>query len=440
MIKDISEPGAYSAATKLGRYLDRLLERGKPILFMSTLRKPPTRKRVIGIQADKQNLSDTFSFGAALLDICDGLRLEAFWGPLPIRIPLRTGEVLVEYSMVGKRSWPHPLKDDPTSRKTQEKQKAIRHAAHEADRTLRTRYPLANLRIEAELLIFIGQTGMNLAQAHQLRLNQYSYTSSTDGYQVRSYKHRRSGPVLFEIYGEYREVFERFLAWRWAVFPTDMDGLLFPLIRRSRHHATPPSFDRVRAMCSRLNIPYIAPQKLRRTRVNWLLRRSRDADLTAELDQHTKETLLKVYDEPSLQVAVSEVTKFWANHDPTIAAPAPGVCVGIDPKPLPNMPAEATAPDCVTPAGCLWCQHQRDIDSLDHAWNLCSYRYLKTRELCTVRPPVRGKKEALPHPAELAINRLTEKLVAFKNSSTVRQQWVSDGADARAMVEQWRKR
>lgn len=426
-IKDISETGAYSAATKLGRYLDHALERGKPILFMSSLKKPHMRNPAFRAQADKQNLSDTFSFGAALLDICDGLCLDAFWGPLPVRIPLRTGEVLFEYSMVGRRHWPHQLKDDPTSRKVQEKEKAIRHAAHEADKTLRTRFPLANLRIEAELLIFIGQTGMNLAQAHQLRLDQYSYTSSTDGYQVRSYKHRRSGPVLFEIYGEYREVFERYLAWRKAVFPKDLDGLLFPLIRRTRHLETPPTFDRVRAICKRLNLPYISPQKLRRTRVNWLLRRSRDVDLTAEMDQHTKETLLTVYEEPSLQVASSEVTQFWARYDPTSAAPAPGICVGTDPKSRPDMPAGATAPDCVTPAGCLWCQHQRDIDSFDHAWNLCSYRYLKTRELCTVRPRIQGKKEALLHPAELAINRLTEKLAAFKNSSLVRAQWVEEG-------------
>lgn len=426
-VKDLSESGAYSSATKLGRFLDLALERGKPIFLTSSLNQRPVRRRILGSQAEKQSLNDTFSFGAALLDICEGLNLDAFWGPLPVQIHLRDGGVLIEHSMVGKRDWPHELKDDPISRRAQEREKAERHAAHEADRTLKTRFPLANLRIEAELLIFIAQTGMNLAQAHQLRIDQYSYTSSTDGYQVRSYKHRRNGPVLFEIFGGYREIFERYLNWRRSVFQDDSTGLLFPLIRRSRHVATPPTFGRIITACNRINVPYVSPQKLRRTRVNWLLRRSRDPDLTAEMDQHAKQTLLTVYEEPSLQVAMSEVTRFWAKHDPALAAPTPGVCVGDAPEPLRDMPGEATAPDCVTPAGCLWCQHQRDIDSFDHVWNLCSYRYLKTQELSAVKTPMKIRKATSRHPAELAVQRLTEKLATFNQSSVVRMQWVEEG-------------
>lgn len=427
VVKDISEFGAYAAATRIGRCIDCVLERAKPILFTCSLKRPPSRPSALAIKAEKQSLSDTFSFGAMLLDICEGLTLEAFWGPLPVRIPLRSGGEVVEHSMPGRRDWPHPLISSPAGRRAEAKQKAKRHAAHEADRTLRTRYPLANLRIEAELLIFIAQTGMNLAQAHLLRIDQYSYTSSTDGYQVRSYKHRRNGPVLFEIFGEYREIFERYLAWRRAVFKNDPDELLFPLIRRSRHITTTPNFGRVVDICKRQDISYVAPQKLRRTRVNWLLRRSRDPDLTAEMDQHTKKTLLKIYEEPSLQVAMTEVTRFWAEHDPALAAPAPGACVGATPEPLPNIPVGATEPDCLTPAGCIWCQHQRDIDSFDHVWNLCTYRYLKTLEITSIRTPTRQGQLTSQHPAALAVDRLTMKLSAFKESSLVRMQWVEEG-------------
>lgn len=426
-VKDISEFGAYAVASRLGRYLDRALERRKPILHQSSLRSPPIRKRVHGLQADKQNLEQTFAFGSFLLDICNALELDVFWGPLPVHIQLRTGQILVEYSMAGRRAWPHPLKDDAISRKAQDKQKNSRHAKHEADRTLQTRYLLANLRIEAELLVFIAQTGINLTQAHQLRVDQYSYTSSTDGYQVRSYKQRRNGPVLFEIYAEYREIFERYLSWRKALFPDDSDGLLFPLIRRTRHVSTPPTFYKIQAACRKLNLQFIAPQKLRKTRVNWLLRRSRDPDLTAEMDQHTRATLLQAYEEPSLQVAMTEVTRFWRSHDPAIAPPAPGACIGSNPKPLVDMPREATTPDCITPAGCLWCEHQRDIDSFDHVWNLCSFRYLKTQELTMIRPLTQRKANTPPHPAGLAIDRITEKLRFFKKSSQVRFQWVEEG-------------
>ncbi|MBM9995365.1 site-specific integrase, partial [Pseudomonas aeruginosa] len=104
-------------------------------------------------------------------------------------------------------------------------------AAHDADRTLRTRFPIVNLRIESELLMFIAQTGLNLQQAHTLRVEQFHYTSHLDGYQIRTYKNRREGEVLFEIFASYREWFERYLEWRSEWFPNEPDGLLFPLIR-----------------------------------------------------------------------------------------------------------------------------------------------------------------------------------------------------------------
>lgn len=425
--KSISERAAYSAASRLGRYLDRTLERPKPILLQSALRPPSNHRRVLSIKADKQNLEQTFSFGSTLLDICNSLDLNAIWGSLPIVIHLRTGQTLLEYSRAGRREWPYALKENPVSRRAQEKRKAAHHAMHEADRTLKTRYLAVNLRIEAELLIFIAQTGMNLSQAHQLRIDQYSYMSVTDGYQVRSYKQRRNGPVLFEIYSEYRGLFERYIEWRKAIFPNDSDGLLFPLIRRSRHISTPPTFNKIQAACERLSIRFISPQSLRRTRVNWLLRRSRDADLTAELDQHSKSTLLHIYDEPSLQVAMTEVTRFWRNYDPAIAPPSPGVCVGNERKALANAPASAAAPDCITPSGCLWCDHLRDIDSFDHVWSLCSFRYLKIQELAMVRPLIQHNKVAQPHPAGVTIDRITQKLHFFKISSKVRLQWVEEG-------------
>jgi hypothetical protein len=426
-VKDISEETAYAQVAELGRFLDGALERNKPLLCTTRLRKPRRHIQLRSTRGEKQNLQDTFAFGCALLDICDGLSLDIYLGPLPIEISFRTGQRLVEYSMAGKRPWPHPLKSSASQRRQEKRNAAVRLDAHQNDKTLRTRWPLANLRIEAEMLIFIAQTGMNLAQAHQLRVDQYSYTSSLDGYQVRSYKHRRNGPVLFEIFGAYREIFERYLTWRRAIFLDDTAGLLFPLIRRFRHATTPPGFGRVRTSCLKINLKFISPQILRKTRVNWLLRRSRDADLTAEINQHTKETLLNVYEEPSLQVAITEISRFWKSNDPTITPPAPGFCVGSSPSAFAEIPPTATPPDCITPAGCLWCEHQRDIDSFDHVWSLCSYRHLKAEEFSAMRPAAPSKRIISPHPAEHAIERISAKLRFFKQSSQVRDQWVEEG-------------
>ncbi|MBU6264005.1 MAG: hypothetical protein KGM39_04430, partial [Actinomycetales bacterium] len=404
--KDLSEMSAYHRAALIGALLDSGLGRLKPILSTIRLRKTYGRRRARGVQAEKQNLIDTFAFGHTLLDIADGLSWDVMWGALPVQIPLRTGQILIEHSRRGV----HPDKTSlyqsmPAQQRQKAKMKTARLEAYEAERTLRTRHPLANLRIEAEMLIFIGQTGMNMAQAQKLLVEHYSYTSSIDGYHVRSYKNRRGGPVLFEIFGEYRSVFERYLTWRKAVFTEDSQDLLFPFIRETRRVDSRITFDRVKTACKKLGISFIPPTRLRNTRVNWLLRRSRDADLTSEMDQHTKETLLKVYEEPSLQITMSEVTVFWQRNDPTITPPSPGLCIESRPTPVFDIPKTATRPDCITPAGCLWCQHQRDIDSPDYVWSLCSYRYLKTQELALYHPPYQGNKDPRHHPADHAIER-----------------------------------
>lgn len=427
VVKDLTECGAYNYGSAVGMVIDRVLERRTPILLTTRLKKPKRKKISRGIHADKQNLEETFSFGQALLDICDGLSINALWGPLPVQITLRTQQTLVEWSGLmppEELRWFNPQ----TSQQHFNAKKAPQlRAAYSEDRTLRTRFSLVNLRIEAEMLIFMCQTGMNLSQAHQLRYEQFSFKSIINGFEARSYKHRRGGSVLFEIFDDYKQVFKRYLAWRNEVFPDDPDGLLFPLIRKGgRTEDNAPSFDRVRKTCKKLGLVFIGPQKLRNTRVNWLLRRSRDPDLTAEMDQHTKQTLLNVYEEPNLPVTMSEVTRFWQLHDPANDPPAPGVCIGSSPSPVEDIPAEATPPDCLTPSGCLWCQHQRDIDSLDHVWSLISFRFLKSQELARYIPPVLSKTPPRSHPADLAIKRITAKLHYFKQSSELRTQWVEE--------------
>ena len=88
------------------------------------------------------------------------------------------------------------------------------------------------------MFMLMGQPAVNLAQAHQLRMDQWRYKPSVHGYEIRTYKHRRWGPVVFEIYSQYRAVFDRYLKWRTAIFPDDPDGLLFPLLGRGGNQPT----------------------------------------------------------------------------------------------------------------------------------------------------------------------------------------------------------
>jgi hypothetical protein len=291
------------------------------------------------------------------------------------------------------------------------------------------RRDLINLRIQAELLMFIGQTGMNLAQAAQIPLSRFNYSSDIDGYKVRDYKPRRKGEVLFEIFSEYRSHFERYLEWRRELF-NDAEKRLFPLMRRNGvREDSKITFAYIKTACRNTRVTWTPPSTLRGTRVNWLLRRSGDPDMTAEMAQHHERTLLDVYEVPSQQRAVSEIIQFHLQNDPALAcktlllAVGPGECDGI-PKTSPAKPETAPGPDCLRASGCLWCEHHRDIDSLDYVWALACFRHIKILELSQILPT--SKESKVMHPAEHTIEKLSEKLLWFRDSNKTRREWVEE--------------
>ena len=434
VVRDIKERSAYHQGAEVSTVLDIALGRQTPLMEMTRLRSPPQRKTARGVQAEKQNLQETFAFGHLLQDICDGLAVDVVLrSSLPVRIPLRSGGEMVEWSGWGK---PHSIepkvaKLDTPQRRYKAKMSAVKWAAHEGDGTLRTRYPLANLRIEVELLMFIGQTGMNLAQAQQEKLRNFYYASHLDGYRVKDWKYRKGGEVLFEVFKDFKPHFERYLAWRRQLFPDS--ELLFPFVRPfGRAEKTSRKFDRLRETCKNLSLSFVPPSALRNTRVNWLLRRNGDPDLTAEMAQHTQQTLIGVYERPSQQRAMAEMTRFWSQADPALARTvpaAPGECDGQS-VPMQNMPKDAPRPDCIQASGCLWCEHHRDIDSQDYVWSLGCFRYLKTIEIGKWHKPQASQET---HPAEYAIVRLSDKLRWFLESNKQRQGWVDE---ALARVEE----
>ncbi len=437
-LKAIRNRTAYNAGILVSSILDAALERSQSLIRTTHLRRLKRGARAVGIAADKQNLEYTFAFGHLCLDVIDSLSLEAVYGPLPVEIRFRDGRVLHQWSKLNDpavvAAFQPGYKKLANVRKVQQQR-----AEWEADRTLRTRHPLVNLRITSELLVFIAQTGMNLSQAHNLRLTQYSYKSTIDGFEVRDYKERRKGEVLFEIFAGYKAIFQTYLAWRNEVFGATTDRL-FPLVRTMGAVAsTPPSFKRFKTcICAPMGIPFVSPQMLRKTRVNWLLRQSRNVNLTAEQDQHTPQTLLRVYELPSLQVAQAEIIQFWQKNDPRLGnvqmpCPAPGVCDGV-PKSLPNLPPEAPKADCAHPAGCLFCEHHRDIDSADYVWSLASMRFMNTVILRRFRPSAAGQADAARH-VELAIEVMTAKLKWFNDSNAARKAWVEEATEKLAEGE-----
>ena len=432
LLKAIKSRTAYTMAAIVSTILDAALERSQPLIMTSRLRSHQRSQRAVSRAADRQSLTDTFAFGKLCLDIIDSLPYEAIYGPLPVTVRLRNGQEIKLWS--GLIDPAKAVCLQPGYKYRLNTQTVLRQRADwEEDRTLRTRFPLINLRLMGELMVFIGQTGMNLSQAHNLRLTQYSYKSCIDGYEVRDYKERRGGEVLFNIYTEYKEVFTDYLVWRKKIFGTSSDRL-FPFIREGGAlETTPWDFTPLRVnICEAMGIAFVGPQKLRNIRVNWCLRRSRDPELTAEQAQHTKETLLRVYEKPSSQVAQVEIIQFWKKNDPRLGgtlmpSPAPGSCDGV-PEAMQGLPSEPPKPDCMNPSGCLFCTHHRDIDSEDYVWSTASMRHLNTIILPRFRPPAKGKADSARH-VQMVIDALTAKLKWFSDSNAKRKAWVDESLE-----------
>ncbi len=431
VVRDLKLRTANGYGAGVGWILDKVLGRTKPLVRSTRLHQPRASSRAVSPKNDKQNLEETFAFGHFLLDLSDGLDQDAIWGPLPLRLPLRSGQSLELTSGLRRLAVLKPPNPRwPSQSRQAARRVAESRAAWEAEKSHRTRSPLINLRIQAEMFMLMAQPAVNLAQAFQLRMDQWRFKPSINGYEIRTFKHRRGGPVEFEVYGEYRAIFERYLRWRKSIFSSDSDGLLFPLLGRNgqqpqRRPDRPPRFTALKEACERAGVKYLSPSALRNTNVNWMLRRTQDPDLTAAVKQHTKQTLLAAYEKPSLQRALVQTHLFWELHDPALAAAGPGTCTGKVPEPVAGIPISATRPDCKTPAGCLFCAYHRDIDSFDHVWSLASYRLLKSFEL-NIQAQAKSKRVQPQHPTEAAIARITDKLTSIESSTPERSKWVQE--------------
>ncbi|CAI8924779.1 Site-specific integrase [Pseudomonas sp. IT-P258] len=431
ILKNIAETTAYSLASGVSRILDDVLDRNSPLISLTRLRSPNSKKRAQEVKVEKQNLEDMIKFGHFLQDVCDALSTETVLrGSIPIRIPLRHGGEMIEWSgwHTKNRTLKEYLLNDslylPRNLPPVEFERSITTFKNwEAEGTLRTRSPLARRRVEAELLMFISQTGMNFTQTHQLKLQKFSYSSYIDGYQVYDRKPRRGGNVLFQIFKDYKPHFERYLDWRSTLFP-DTD-LIFPLSQRQNYDSVLRPTLVLPLICKNLGVKFFSPQNIRNTRVNWILRRSGDIDLTAEMAQHHVETLVKIYERPSQQRAIGEIMRFWSEHDPSEASTdpvAPGKCNG-KPVKIKSIPTDTPKPDCLRASGCMLCEHHRDIDCLDYLWALACFRHLKIIELSKWTA---SQREAKSNHVEYIINRISEKLRWFGESNSTRRAWLEE--------------
>jgi hypothetical protein len=180
IVRDLKTVSIAGKATAVSAILDEALDLTIGLYRSTRIPKRYNKKKILGGQADKIKLDDYFTFGSALLDISNALTTESIRGSLPVRIQFRSGKHIEEWSGLtpeDKVKYLTPGYGNSNGRRR------VREARDkwEKDGSWRTRYPLINLRIQSEMLIFISQTGMNLAQVNKLKAWKCSYQSYLDG-------------------------------------------------------------------------------------------------------------------------------------------------------------------------------------------------------------------------------------------------------------------
>lgn len=423
--KEITFRTAYRAATRADFALSAALNLRLGLKRHTKLHAKRGSRTTMWAKSERSNPEESFKFGRMLLDICDALSPDVIYGSLPITISFRDGTSWIEWSGLAH---PDNVKGlhDLTRSNTARIERARKR--YEAEHSFRTRHPLINLRIESELLIFIAQTGLNLSQAHKLKRGPIRFQRDGDEYRV--YKSRRGGEVAFKMYREYRPLFERYLKWLDSLDLSVEDDRLFPFVYVTQIPSaeSPPRFTALRRRFLGLNTNFHGPRMLRSIRVNWIVRHTDNVALTADMHQHAPETLLRHYEIPNHQVAAREITRFHELNDPALSPPGPGLCVGAGDAPirLEEFGEYTPQPDCVSPAGCLFCWYHRDELSEDYVWSLASYQRLKAIELARYVPPA---LDAPTHPAEAVIGRITAKLEAISTTGAVALAWVVEARD-----------
>lgn len=410
---------ANNVATILARAVDMPV---RQFLVAASITEPPREERVLSAEEDQNLIKDASNFVCHLVELIDNLSDESINGPLPITIRFSSGKQFLHYS----------LRRKPEFLRARVSADALRYRIRQRERlqpgsTPFDRRPLINLRFDAELLHFIAQTGMNLAQALKYPVGDFAYSSYLDGYKVqRRYKDRRKGEVEFFIYSEYRPYFEAYLKWRARNLVDPSDTRLFPFIswRSNESHLNKrKTFLSTREIIRNVGVPFVGPQKLRDIRVNYLDRRSSDASLAADIAQHTPQTLDTHYRRPHHARAASEITTFWRRNDPALQPAGPGLCVEGKPQASRAMPSRAPTPDCIGPAGCFFCIHHRDVATFDYVWSLASYRHLKSLELASQHV---APKSAASSPAQIVIERITQKLHAMEKEGETFIKWITE--------------
>lgn len=392
-LKKITSTTAYTQISSLGRHFNLILNIGFNIQT-TRIKKGRKSRRAVSRDADKVNMEHASKLAKFAFDISknfDSNCLRIGQGPILVKVRESLTKVPVNLTTTKKHTTVYETQD---------------FRFNSARRAF-------NLRVAAEIFIFLGMTMANPSQVYNLKRYKFDFKPLGKNYEVREYKNRRGGEVLLKIPKPYRASFEKYLSFMDEY--AHESQWLFPTLNKVGEFSKRIDNDIKQFKCLLLSnqMPWITPRKFKAIGLNILLRLSGDETIAAEFGNHTIKVFRDSYEFPSLQKAIIEVTQFWNKNDPFInGEPTVSLfgtpCSGT-PKPIENASSKLPRPDCLTPSGCIGCQHYRDEDTLDYVWNLYSFRYLKIIEASSYK-----SKEIKP--SNIVIDWCNLKINWFKKS------------------------
>ena len=262
-------------------------------------------------------------------------------------------------------------------------------AAANADLQHRSRRDRAMVAHNAFVLLFIANTGMNLAQVLELSWNaDYEVGVERQGFRVIK---GRAGnkAVHFEITAAFLPKLKRHLALRhYLLDGAACDRLFFGLRpgligppERMKDYALDHLFGLLRMIDPQQ--PKVTPRQWRAAKSDWLIR-NKDPATAALVLQNSERTTLRAYAAGSESTHIHEMSDFFArianlvvnNGKPIVRGTdlAVGACALFGaPHPVEgNVPA---IPDCRRPEGCLFCDKFRVHADERDTRKLLSCRY-----------------------------------------------------------------
>ncbi|MDR6679507.1 hypothetical protein [Pseudomonas oryzihabitans] len=315
-------------------------------------------------------ISSVDSYCDDLLSVVSCLSVKAITGKLPVFISVESSDLLYcSYARAGLRNLVV----------NKEQQKDFELYAQNGNGSIASHI---NLRLICELMLFIKHTAANFEQATRLTYSNKKMTYAESGVKYHAYKNRKGGEVSYLITSAYSEVFKNYLDFRGFVVKLYPSDALFPFIRRGQFDSFKKVQDiRVRQLMSKLGRTYIPPSVLRVHALNKLLQVTSNIDDAITLGQHQAKTFFRSYYQPNHNVAAQDWSRFWAMIEgKRKAALVFGKCEGNKGVVINSVTEGAPKPDCINPAGCLFCMHYRGVKTFDYIWALLSYRQLKLLE------------------------------------------------------------